>query len=304
VRVVHSPLYEINIGAHVWPTAKYRLIRQRLAVLDGACAFEEPRPATWEEVGLVHFPAYVEKLRSCSLTRDEIAQLEIPWSQEIARGFLAMAGGTILTCRRAVEDGVALHLGGGLHHAFPGHGEGFCPINDIAVAIRVLQSEQRLVRAAVVDCDVHQGNGTAVCFARDPDVFTFSIHQEHNYPSWKPASHLDIGVRDRTTDGEYLEQLQEGIEAVLDQRPELVLYVAGADPYRDDQLGGLALTKDGLRRRDRVVLGAMRGAGIAVAIVLAGGYARRLEDTVDVHVATAEAALEFEKTRVGEPWRD
>jgi acetoin utilization deacetylase AcuC-like enzyme len=171
-------------------------------------------------------------------------------------------------------------------------------MNDIAIAVRVLQSEARLVRAAVIDCDVHQGNGTAVCFSREDNVFTFSIHQEHNYPRWKPPGSLDIGVRDRTTDGEYLEQLQEGIEAVLDHGPELVVYLAGADPFQEDQLGGLSLTKDGLRRRDRAVLNAMRAAGIPVAIVLAGGYARRLEDTVDIHIATAEEATATANLRI------
>ncbi len=290
MKVVYAPAYEINIGPHVWPTSKYRLVGERLARCE-AFAFDVPEPATWDQVRLVHFPAWVDKLRECSLTPEETAHLEIPWNPEIAAGFLVMAGGTVLAARAALQDGLALHLGGGLHHAFPGHGEGFCPFNDIAIAIRVLQEESRIDRAAVVDCDVHQGNGTAVCFARDQRVFTFSIHQEHNYPSWKPASNLDIGVRDRTTDGEYLEQLQEGIEAVLRHRPELVIYVAGADPYKEDQLGGLSLTKDGLRRRDRAVLAAMRGTGIPVAIVLAGGYARRVEDTVDIHAAMAEEAL-------------
>jgi acetoin utilization deacetylase AcuC-like enzyme len=288
VRLVHSSSYEINIGPHVWPTTKYRLIRERLAARGGAFVFSEPAAATWRDLALVHFPAYLDKLRDCSLTPDDTAQLEIPWTAGIASGFLAMTGGTIQTARLALEDGVSMHLGGGLHHAFPGHGEGFCPVNDIAIAIRVLQSESRIARAAVIDCDVHQGNGTAVCFAGDRDVFTFSIHQEHNYPSWKPHSDLDIGVRDRTTDREYLEQLQEGIEAVLVHRPDLVVYVAGADPFQDDQLGGLSLTKDGMRRRDRSVLCAMRGADIPTAIVLAGGYARKVEDTVDIHVATAE----------------
>ncbi len=290
MRLVHSAAYEINIGPHVWPTAKYRLVKERLAPRDGAFVFSEPVPATWEDLSLVHFPSYLDKLRDCSLTPDEIAKLEIPWTARIAAGFLTMAGGTIEAARLALQDGVAMHLGGGLHHAFPGHGEGFCPVNDIAVAIRVMQREGRVTRAAVIDCDVHQGNGTAVCFASDADVFTFSIHQEHNYPSWKPPSDLDIGVRDRTTDGEYLEQLQEGIEAVEGHRPQLVVYVAGADPFQEDQLGGLSLTKDGLRRRDRAVLSAIRGAGVPVAIVLAGGYARKVEDTIDIHVATAEEA--------------
>jgi acetoin utilization deacetylase AcuC-like enzyme len=298
VFVVHSPGSAIDIGPHVWPTTKYRLIRERLAASGGAFVFSEPAPATWEQVSLVHFPAYVDKLRTCTLTREEIAQLEIPWTAQIAAGFLAMTGGTVLTTRLALQEGVAFHLGGGLHHAFPGHGEGFCPINDIAIAIRVLQGESRLTRAAVIDCDVHQGNGTAVCFAGDRDVFTFSIHQEHNYPSWKPSSDLDIGVRDRTSDGEYLEQLQEGIEAVLHHHPELVVYAAGADPFQEDQLGGLSLTRDGLRRRDRAVLSSMRRAGIPVAVVLAGGYARRLEDTVEIHVATAEEATRDENSRI------
>lgn len=291
MHVVYSPDYEINLGPHVWPTAKYRLVYHRLAAAGGAFQFSSADPATWDLLALVHFPAYLAKLRDCSLTRQEIAQLEVPWNREIARGFLAMTGGTIETVRLALDTGVAMHLGGGLHHAFPGHGEGFCPVNDIAVAIRVQQTIGRVTRAAVIDCDVHQGNGTAVAFAGDSDVFTFSIHQEHNYPMWKPPSDLDIGVRDRTTDGEYLEQLQEGIEAVLQHRPDLVVYVAGADPFSQDQLGGLSLTKDGLRRRDAAVLSGMRRAGISVAIVLAGGYAHRVEDTVDIHVATAEEAL-------------
>ncbi|HSL22142.1 MAG TPA: histone deacetylase [Vicinamibacterales bacterium] len=290
MRVVYSPGYEIDIGAHVWPTAKYRHLRDRLAS-NPQFAFCEPQPATWDQLALVHFPVWLQKLRDCALTPAEEAQLEIPWNASIAAGFLRMAGGTILATRLAVEEGLAIHLGGGLHHAFPGHGEGFCPLNDVAVAIRALQYESRVRRAAVIDCDVHQGNGTAVCFAGDDVVFTFSIHQEHNYPQWKPKSDLDIGVRDRTTDGEYLEQLQEGIEAVLAHGPELVVYLAGADPFQEDQLGGLSLTKDGLRRRDRAVLQSMRWAGMPVAIVLAGGYARRLQDTIDIHAATAEEAL-------------
>lgn len=290
MKVVYAPEYEINIGPHVWPTTKYRLIHARLAERE-AFVFSAPETATWHQVGLVHFPEWVSRLRDCTMSREELAQLEIPWNAEIASRFLRMTGGTITAARLALEEQLALHLGGGLHHAFPGHGEGFCPINDIAVAIRVLQEEGHFHRAAVIDCDVHQGNGTAVCFAHDEEVFTFSIHQEHNYPAWKPHSDLDIGLQNGTTDGEYLEQLQTGIGAVLHHHPELVIYVAGADPFEDDQLGGLALTERGLRERDRAVLIAMRGAQIPVAIVLAGGYAHRVEDTVDIHVATAEEAL-------------
>ncbi len=293
MKVFYAPEYEINLGPHVWPTSKYRLIHQRLASCE-ALEFSVPEPATWEQVVTVHFPDWTNKLRANTLTDAETRQLEIPWNGELAAGFLRMAGGTLLAARAALDEGLSMHLGGGLHHAFPGHGEGFCPINDIAIAIRVLQFDERIQRAAVVDCDVHQGNGTAVCFARDTRVYTFSIHQEHNYPAWKPPGDLDIGLRDRTGDDEYVAMLQEGLEAVLQHRPELVIYAAGADPYEEDQLGGLALTKDGLRRRDRAVLSAMRNAEIPTAIVLAGGYARRVEDTVDIHVATAEEAIKFQ----------
>ena len=291
MKVAHAPGYEINIGPHVWPTAKYRLVRQRLASSE-AFAFYEPDPATWDQISLVHTPTWVSRLRDCSMSEQEIQKLEIPWSPGIAKGFLKMTGGTTSTVRLALSDGVALHLGGGLHHAFPDHGEGFCPINDIAVGIRVVQQEGVLGRAAVIDCDVHQGNGTAVCFADDPAVFTFSIHQQNNYPVSKPDSDLDIGLRDLTTDDEYLERLQQGIDAVLRHAPECVVYVAGADPFADDKLGGLALTKRGLQERDRRVLRIMRSAGIPVAIVLAGGYADRLEDIVDIHVGTAQEALD------------
>lgn len=292
MRVVYSDNYEIDIGPHVWPTAKYRKIRDWLASGPDAGRFQliDARPATWEQLALVHTPDYLRKLRDLTLSPEEIVRLEVPWNARIRDGFLQMAGGTIDAARYAVADGVALHLGGGLHHAFPSHGEGFCPVNDVAIAVRVVQNEGTIARAAIVDCDVHHGNGTAATFQGDSSVFTFSMHQEHNYPSWKPSGDLDIGLRDRTTDGEYLERLHEGLEGALGSRPEMLVYLAGADPYVEDQLGGLALSKDGLRRRDRTVLDAARHAGVPVAIVLAGGYARRVEDTVEIHVATAREA--------------
>jgi acetoin utilization deacetylase AcuC-like enzyme len=293
VRVVYSDAYAIDIGPHVWPTAKYGLVRQRLldAPVSRRLQFQQPAAATWAQLALVHTSEYLEKLRHLTLADEEVARLEVPWNDRIRDGFLVMVGGTIDTARAALRGAVAVHLGGGLHHAFPGHGEGFCPLNDVAVAVRVLQHEQAIRRAAIVDVDVHQGNGTAVVFQGDERVLTLSLHQEHNYPAWKPASTLDIGLRDRTTDGEYLERLREGLDAVLDFRPDLLLYLAGADPYREDQLGGLALSKDGLRRRDRAVFGAARAAEIPIAVVLAGGYARAVEDTVEIHVATVEEAL-------------
>lgn len=293
MKVIYSDSYQIDIGPHVWPTAKYRLIRERLLAGPAAGRFQfvEPPAATWEQLALVHAPGYLQKLRDLALTPDEVVRLEVPWSAQVRDGFLKMVGGSIETARAALSDRVALHLGGGLHHAFSDHGEGFCPLNDVAVAVRVIQRERAIARVAIVDCDVHQGNGTASIFQNDASVFTFSIHQEYNYPMWKPPGDLDIGLRDRTTDGEYLERLHEGLEGALGARPDLAFYLAGADPFAEDELGGLALTKDGLRRRDRLVLSSMWGAGVPVAIVLAGGYARQVEDTVDIHVGTALEAV-------------
>ena len=185
---------------------------------------------------------------------------------------------------------VVCHIGGGLHHAFPNHGEGFCPFNDVAVAARVLQS-RGLERAAVIDLDVHHGNGTALIFESDPRVFTFSMHQQHNYPMWKPRGSLDIGLPDGAHDATYLAELERALPQVMASGPECVFYLAGADPYEDDQLGGLRLTKEGLRQRDRLVIDTVRRARVPLVVVLAGGYARRVEDTVAIHVATIKEAL-------------
>jgi acetoin utilization deacetylase AcuC-like enzyme len=221
-------------------------------------------------------------------------------------GFRVMTGGTVLAGRIAVARPVpetasaaaliVCHLGGGLHHAFPNHGEGFCPFNDVAVAIRVLQRDA-IDRAAVIDLDVHHGNGTAFIFESDPRVFTFSMHQQHNYPMWKPRSTRDIGLPDGTHDATYLGQLKQALPEIIASRPQCAFYLAGADPYEDDQLGGLKLTRDGLRERDRIVIEAMTSAGIPLVVVLAGGYARRVEDTVAIHVATVEEASRLAGTR-------
>jgi len=292
VRVVYSPAYELDIGPHVWPTTKYRRIREALGRLPRADRFRfvEPQPACWEDLALVHTPEYLAKVRDGTLTGQEIAQLEIPWSREIVDGFRLMVGGTVMAARAALEDGVAVHLGGGLHHAFADHGEGFCLFNDVAVAIRLLQRGGAAGRAAIVDCDVHHGNGSALIFGRDAAVFTCSMHQQANYPMWKPASRLDIGLAEGTPDVVYLDKLEQALRAVRDHRPQLVAYLAGADPFKEDQLGGLSLTKEGLRRRDRMVFDACRADGVPLFVTLAGGYARRVEDTVDIHVATVEEA--------------
>jgi acetoin utilization deacetylase AcuC-like enzyme len=315
VIVVFSAGYHIDIGPHVFPTEKYRLVHARLLSSGVIRPWEviEPRPAAWDELALVHTAEYLDGMRQGTLSAEQLAQLELPWSEEMRDGFRLMAGGTIqaalMACGRKefgirnVEFGmnvnafqipdskfqIACHIGGGLHHAFPNHGEGFCPFNDVAVAVRVLQ-RRGVNRAAVVDLDVHHGNGTAFIFESDPRVFTFSMHQQHNYPMWKPRGSLDIGLRDGTDDAAYLRELDRALPQVLAHGPECVFYLAGADPYHEDQLGGLRLTKDGLRQRDRMVIEAVRDANVPLVVTLAGGYASRVEDTVDIHVATIEEA--------------
>src|SRR5262249_13606113 len=260
--------------------------------------FVEPQPASWDELGLVHTSEYLEKLRTGTMAPEDVAQLELPWSEEMVKGFRLMVGGTIqaalITSGREVRSHtsdfrVAIHIGGGLHHAFANHGEGFCPFNDVAVAVRVLQ-RRGVERIAIVDLDVHHGNGTAFIFESDKDVFTFSMHQQHNYPLWKPRSTLDVGLADGAPDATYLRELEGALPRVIAFQPRCLFYLAGADPYEDDQLGGLRLTKEGLRQRDRMVLEAVRAAGCPLVITLAGGYARRVDDTVALHVATVEEA--------------
>jgi acetoin utilization deacetylase AcuC-like enzyme len=311
--ILYSPRYHINLGLHVFPTEKYRLVYERL--LTGGfdpSSVVEPAPAEWDDLALVHTADYLVRLRDGTMTDDDIMQLELPWSREMVEGFRVMVGGTVqaalIACDlevtsaksevrsssefrlRTSEFRVVCHVGGGLHHAFPNHGEGFCPFNDVAVAIRVLQS-RGVERAAVIDLDVHHGNGTAFIFESDPRVFTFSMHQQHNYPMWKPRGSLDIGLPDGAHDATYLRELEAALPRVLADRPGCVFYLAGADPYEDDQLGGLRLTREGLRRRDRLVFDAVCASDAPLVVTLAGGYARRVDDTVAIHVATIQEAL-------------
>jgi acetoin utilization deacetylase AcuC-like enzyme len=294
-RLVYSEQYDLQLGDHVFPSKKYqwlhdRLLRTRFATAED---FTAPEPATDEDVLRVHDAEWVSRLRSGTLTYQDILRLEIPYSRKMVEAFWLAAGGTTLAARQALAGGVGFNLGGGFHHAFPDHGEGFCAINDIAVAVRCLQHEGAIRRAMVVDCDVHHGNGTAAIFMGDPSVFTLSIHQFHNYPSEKPASSLDIHLEDGVGDGEYLQRLENGYHAALAMfQPELVIYVAGADPSKEDQLGGLSLTFDGLKDRDRLVIHAALTLPAPVAIVLAGGYALNVEDTVTIHANTAAVACE------------
>jgi len=292
--IVHHPAYEVDIGPHVFPTAKYRLVRARLVdegTLDPA-AIVQPAPTSDDDVRLVHTPTYVKKIRAGLLSIPEQLVLEVPFSPALRDAMWLCAGGSTLTGQLALEAGIAVHLGGGFHHAFPDHGEGFCLINDVAIAIRCLQRDGAVQRAMVVDCDVHHGNGTAAIFRSDATVFTFSMHQEHNYPAAKPPSDLDVGLEDGVEDATYLELLSHRLpEIVTRHRPDIAFYLAGADPYREDQLGGLGLTMQGLARRDDMVFTTLREAGVPVAVTLAGGYARQQDDTVEIHCNTVRAAV-------------
>lgn len=292
---VYHPDYDFRLGLHVFPSEKYRLVRESL-IADGFAKpedFLQPGSALDEDLMLVHTREWVRRLRTGLLTFQEAARLEIPYTQSVVRGFWLHAGGSMLAARLALRDGLAYNLGGGFHHAFPGHGEGFCAINDVAVAIRRMQADGFVRRAMVVDCDVHQGNGTAAIFEGDSSVFTLSIHQLNNYPEEKPPSTLDIELEDGVEDEEYLLRLREGYLPALDSfAPDLIFYIAGADPHWKDQLGGLRLTMDGLQRRDRLVLDAAVERGIPVAIALAGGYSVDVRDTVGIHCNTARAARE------------
>ena len=294
-KIVYHDRYDLNLGPHVFPSQKFRLVYEML--LSEGLANEEdflrPNVANDEDILRVHTPEWVRKLKTGTLTASEVMRLEVPYSRELVEAVWLAAGGTILAAKTALRDGFSSNLSGGFHHAHPGHGEGFCAIHDVAVAIRKLQADGSIKKAIVVDTDVHHGNGTAAIFRDDPTVFTFSIHQLNNYPAHKPASNLDLNMGDGAEDEEYLRALIPAVQEALDKfQPEILFYVGGADPYCEDQLGGLSLTKAGLMRRDRNVFEEARRRGIPVVLTLAGGYARRVEDTVRIHVNTILAACE------------
>ncbi|MFN7921412.1 MAG: histone deacetylase [Bryobacteraceae bacterium] len=292
-KLVYHERYDLNLGEHVFPAQKYRLIRNRLkgdGVADDS-DFTEPAPASDEDVLLVHDRDWVSRLRNGTLTYHDILKLEIPYSRQMVDGFWLAAGGTIAAAEFALRDGVGFNIGGGFHHAFRGHGEGFCAIHDVAIAVRSLARRGLIRKALIIDLDVHHGNGTAAIFAGDSPVMTISLHQYNNYPSEKPASTIDVHLEDGLGDAEYLGRLENTYPfAVESFRPDMVFYVAGADPYREDQLGGLALTMEGLKARDRVVFEKPKALGIPVVVTLAGGYAVRVEDTVAIHCNTVKVA--------------
>jgi acetoin utilization deacetylase AcuC-like enzyme len=321
-KLIYSDAYYLPIGEHVFPAEKYRRIRDRLLVGGNAepSDFLEPQPAADNDILLVHSPEYVQKLKTGTLSQREQMELEIPYSQNLVKAFWLAAGGSILAAQQALLDRVSINIGGGFHHAFPDHGEGFCMIHDVAVAIRRLQRDGKIRTAMTVDCDVHQGNGTAAIFATkhapgDPlpsasgspparpgarrkhtnagDVFTISLHQHNNYPMWKPPSSIDVDLPDGIGDDDYLAWLDNALSSGLRQSdPDLLCYIAGADPYKEDQLGGLCLTIDGLKKRDELVFRVAQARNIPVMVTFAGGYARSVEDTVTIHCNTVIAAKE------------
>ena len=288
----HHESYQADLGGHVFPMEKYGLVRRDL-LATGATTEDDWRaapPASEAQLRLVHSPAYLDDFLNARWTPRTMSS-ELPLDAAVVRAFIRFTGGTIEAAREAMGRGFAVNVGGGFHHAFADHAEGFCYLNDIAVGIRVLQDEGAIRRAAVIDCDLHQGNGTAHVFAGDDSVFTFSIHQERLYPV-KQQSDLDVGLDDPAGDAHYLAALDQALPVVFERgRPEFVVYQAGADPYEDDQLGNLGISRAGLRERDRRVLAACAGRGVPCAVTFGGGYARRVEDTVAIHAGTCRETL-------------
>jgi len=287
----------VDIGNHVFPLMKYRLIYEKLlswGVKKGN--FVEPQLALDDDILRVHSPRYLKKLKAGKLSHAEMLALELPYSPGLLQFTKLHVGGTIIAAEEAMEKGMAAHLGGGFHHAFSDHGEGFCVFNDMAVAIEKLKHLGVIQRAMVVDCDVHQGNGTASIFSKKEYVFTFSIHQMDIYPAQKPESTLDIGLWSGEGDGEYLKALKSHFPRLYEEfQPDVVFYLAGADPYEKDQLGGLRLTLEGLKERDKIVIESARMLKIPTVILLAGGYAIDVADTVAIHLNTIKVAQDIHR---------
>jgi acetoin utilization deacetylase AcuC-like enzyme len=285
---------------HRFPLTKYALLRQRVSQsgLFGDGSLIVPQPATKEQLTLVHDLDYVQRVFQGRLTEKEIRRIGFPWSPGLVERSRRSVGGTIAACRSALQDSISANLAGGTHHAYADHGEGYCVFNDCAVAARVMQIEGRAQRVVILDCDVHQGNGTASIFSGDASVFTFSIHAAKNFPFHKEPSDLDIALADGVGDEDYLAALEIGAQrAIQASHPDLAIYLAGADPFLDDRLGRLALTKEGLAQRDNLIFGLCHQAGIPVAVTLSGGYARLVEDTVDIHFHTIQLAAQLAKNR-------
>lgn len=291
-KIFYSPYYYADIGdGHVFPIRKFEIARDIL-LAEGTLAQDEivePAAVDPSDLLLVHTEDYITRLSNGGLTAKEIRKLGLPWSKSLVRCSFTAISGTINASRQALLDGVSSNLAGGTHHAFPDRGEGFCVLNDVAVAIRVLQRDGLAKRFLIIDLDVHQGNGTAFIFQDSPEVFTFSMHGAKNYPLFKETSILDIELADGTADAEYLDTLEHALNRVRLHDADIIFYLAGADPYENDRLGRLALTKEGLKRRDEMVLSFARSEGIPIVTTMSGGYAEQIEDTVDIHCNTIRA---------------
>jgi acetoin utilization deacetylase AcuC-like enzyme len=291
-RLYYSPYYYAEIGeGHVFPIRKFELVRDKLLAEGTLSAVEivAPGPAAVEDLLLVHTEDYVSRLRDGTLTPKEIRKLGLPWSESLVRRSFHAISGTINAARDCLQTGIASNLAGGTHHAFPDRGEGYCVFNDVAVAIRVLQRERLAERFLIVDCDVHQGNGTAFIFRDEPAVYTFSMHGAKNYPLFKETSNLDIELADGTGDAEYLGILSEALARVAVHNPDVIFYLGGADPFEKDKLGRLKLTIEGLRRRDETVLRFARERQTPIVTTMSGGYGLDINDTVEIHANTIRA---------------
>ncbi len=285
---------------HRFPMPKYRLLHMRVreaAIVPPENIHVSP-PASDEEILRVHLPEYWDKVVNGTLSEKELRRIGFPWSPGLVERTRRSAGGTIAACREALACGFAANLAGGTHHAYPDHGEGYCVLNDVAIAARAMQAEGRAARVVVIDLDVHQGNGTAAIFAGDPYVYTFSMHGAKNFPFHKEASDLDIALPDGCGDEGYLEALRGGLDTIMrDFQADLGIYIAGADPYQDDKLGKLKLTKPGLLARDRMVFERCLDEGLPLAIVMGGGYSRNVEDTVDIQFQTVKLAVDLARSQ-------
>lgn len=283
---------------HRFPMRKYALLRQRVETeLVPPCELCIPHAATDEELLRAHTPAYVQRVQEGTLTEAEVRRIGFPWSSPMVERSRRSSGATIAACRAALAEGVSVNLAGGTHHAFADAGEGFCVFNDSAIAARAMQAEGRVRRLVILDCDVHQGNGTAAILRDDATIFTFSIHGARNFPLRKEISDLDVALDDGTTDDDYLAALDDGVRRALERaNAELAIYLAGADPFKGDRFGRMALTKEGLARRDELVFERCRAAGLPMAVTMAGGYAPAVDDIVDIHLQTVRLAAELQPT--------
>lgn len=275
---------------HRFPMEKYQLLRETVADLPGL-RLEVPDAATDEALLRVHTPSYLDAVVRGSLSRDAARRIGFPWSPELVERSRRSVGGSMAAARSALDEGFAVNLAGGTHHAFPGHGEGFCVFNDVAVTARDVQARGSVERVAILDLDVHQGNGTAAVFQDDESVLTLSVHGQSNYPFRKEEGDLDVALPDGAEDGTFLHAVDQALALMLQWDPELILYVAGVDPWEGDALGRLSVTREGMAARDRRVFGAAEGAGIPLAVVMSGGYAPDPRDIAALHAGTVQEAL-------------